>query len=536
MMRGSRARYQVDANQELFALGAANTISAFFRAYPITGSFSRSSVNASSGVRTPLAGVATGLIVMLALMWLTPVFYYVPKASLAAVIIMSVVRLVEWHEVPHLWARDREDLLVAGVSFALCLLINTEYGIIAGSTVAVGFLLYHTARPKYAVVRGGGFSRFTSAATAPTTTTATPTEAVAGSGASDAADGVESLDAGASSPSVGVGAAVTASRAAAAGTHTAAPAHMVPSAPATHIGHAHTEDVLVTTPFQFQPGVVHTKAVRVPGGWDNQRRVLIPLGTMVFSLRGPLVAACSTHFTQSLQFELNIVRGHFRPHFLLNGPHIGTSTTPTTIPGATLQSQSHPVHTGAVPEVSRDGGGGVASSDASAGGASDVSGGGSVHAPRPRAPSRLEERLVDVHLDTLGPGAPGYAHLILDMAGVPWIDSAGLTALETVIKAARDGVYSSSRGVQRGQSEAEGGSSNGAEGDGDDVEAGAVGANTANTAVVPVMDIYLCGLCNPVWRQLRRTRVLHELIPQSHCCPTVRAAVQHIRGLHTPAY
>ena len=90
---------------------------------------------------------------MLSLMLLTPVFFYVPKAALAAVIIMSVVRMVEWHEVPRLWAHDREDLVVAVVSFLLCLLINTEYGIIAGATIASSISGPHDA----STARRGGF-------------------------------------------------------------------------------------------------------------------------------------------------------------------------------------------------------------------------------------------------------------------------------------------------------------------------------------------------------------------------------------------
>lgn len=76
---GRRNGYSVDTCQELVALGAANVVGSFLQSYPVTGSFSRTSVNAQSGVSTPAAGVLTGTIVMLALLLLTPAFYYVPK-------------------------------------------------------------------------------------------------------------------------------------------------------------------------------------------------------------------------------------------------------------------------------------------------------------------------------------------------------------------------------------------------------------------------------------------------------------------------
>lgn len=79
---GRRNGYSVDTCQELVALGAANVVGSFLQSYPVTGSFSRTSVNAQSGVSTPAAGVLTGTIVMLALLLLTPAFYYVPKVCI----------------------------------------------------------------------------------------------------------------------------------------------------------------------------------------------------------------------------------------------------------------------------------------------------------------------------------------------------------------------------------------------------------------------------------------------------------------------
>lgn len=77
--------HHVDASQEMIAIGLTNMVGAFFNSMPVTGSFSRSMVNAASGAETPLGGLLTGSLVLLALQFLTPYFYYIPNASLAAV-------------------------------------------------------------------------------------------------------------------------------------------------------------------------------------------------------------------------------------------------------------------------------------------------------------------------------------------------------------------------------------------------------------------------------------------------------------------
>lgn len=98
----------MDATQELFAIGVCNVASSFVQAYPTTGSLSRSAVNNSSGVRTPLGGLYTGLLVLIALLFFTPYFFYIPKASLAAIIIAAVVFMVEVKVVKPMWRTKSE--------------------------------------------------------------------------------------------------------------------------------------------------------------------------------------------------------------------------------------------------------------------------------------------------------------------------------------------------------------------------------------------------------------------------------------------
>lgn len=93
----------VDATQELLAIGTSNVVNSFVQGFPGTGSLSRGAVNNASGVRTPLGSLYTGVLVILALMFMTPLFYYIPKAALASIIIAAVVFMVEVRVVKPMW-------------------------------------------------------------------------------------------------------------------------------------------------------------------------------------------------------------------------------------------------------------------------------------------------------------------------------------------------------------------------------------------------------------------------------------------------
>ncbi|XP_072044632.1 sodium-independent sulfate anion transporter-like isoform X2 [Amphiura filiformis] len=147
--------YKVESNQELIALGACNLANSFVSAYPTTGSFSRSAINSQSGVRTPAGGIVTGAIVLLALQFLTPAFNYIPKASLAAVIIYSVIFMVDYEIVPQLWKVKKIDLLPLLATFFLSLVLGVEYGTIIGIGVDMMLLLYPIAKPGYQVEKNG---------------------------------------------------------------------------------------------------------------------------------------------------------------------------------------------------------------------------------------------------------------------------------------------------------------------------------------------------------------------------------------------
>ncbi|XP_056303840.1 sodium-independent sulfate anion transporter [Danio aesculapii] len=147
---GSKNNYRIDANQELFAIGLTNIMGSFVSAYPVTGSFGRTAVNSQTGVCSPAGGIVTSVIVLLSLAFLMPLFFYIPKASLAAVIICAVSPMVDFRVPLHIWRVKRLDLLPFLVTFLLSFW-EVQYGIVGGVLVSGFMLLYITARPKVKV-------------------------------------------------------------------------------------------------------------------------------------------------------------------------------------------------------------------------------------------------------------------------------------------------------------------------------------------------------------------------------------------------
>lgn len=99
---------RIDASQEMISIGVANLLGSCFSSMVVTGSFSRTTVNHASGVQTPLGGFFTGIMVLLSLQFLLPYFYYIPKSSLAAVIICAVMNMVEFPLLCSMWKTKRE--------------------------------------------------------------------------------------------------------------------------------------------------------------------------------------------------------------------------------------------------------------------------------------------------------------------------------------------------------------------------------------------------------------------------------------------
>uniref|UniRef100_A0A4W3JXY7 Solute carrier family 26 member 11 n=1 Tax=Callorhinchus milii TaxID=7868 RepID=A0A4W3JXY7_CALMI len=148
----SQNNYRIDPNQELIAIGSTNILGSFVSSYPVTGSFGRTAVNSQTGVCSPAGGIITGTIVLLSLAFLTPLFYYVPKAALAAVIICAVLPVFDGGIIAKLWKVKKLDLLPFFASFLGCFW-EIQYGILAGMVLSGIILFYNIARPdaKHAV-------------------------------------------------------------------------------------------------------------------------------------------------------------------------------------------------------------------------------------------------------------------------------------------------------------------------------------------------------------------------------------------------
>jgi len=143
----------IDATRELVALSMSNIFGSFFSSMPVTGSFSRSAVNHASGVQTPIGGIYTGTLVLLALGILTPYFQYIPKAALSAVIISAVIFMIEYEVVKPLWRCSRRELLTVTLTLVLSLCVGVEIGLLSGVFLDVAFLVQRTARPVITIDR-----------------------------------------------------------------------------------------------------------------------------------------------------------------------------------------------------------------------------------------------------------------------------------------------------------------------------------------------------------------------------------------------
>lgn len=144
--------YRVDANQELLALGLSNIGGALFRSFTTAGSFTRSAVNFSAGARTGLSSIIGAAVVAVALLFLTPVFFYLPKAMLAAIIIMAVVGLVDYKEALRLWKTDKRDFYTLMTTFIITLTLGIETGVASGVVLSVAQLIYRSSKPHVAVL------------------------------------------------------------------------------------------------------------------------------------------------------------------------------------------------------------------------------------------------------------------------------------------------------------------------------------------------------------------------------------------------
>jgi len=146
-LEAKQDEYKLRPNQELIALGLSNIIGSWFKAYPSTSSFSRSAINQESGATTGMASLVSVVMVLLTLLFLTPLFYHLPKTVLAAIIIVAVFGLVNAKEAIFLWKANNLDFWLLVVTFFSTLLFGIEYGIMIGVGLSLIILIFRTSRP-----------------------------------------------------------------------------------------------------------------------------------------------------------------------------------------------------------------------------------------------------------------------------------------------------------------------------------------------------------------------------------------------------
>ncbi|ART82062.1 sodium-independent anion transporter [Oceanisphaera profunda] len=148
----AKRRQRIEPNQELIGLGAANIGSALSGGFPVTGGFSRSVVNFDAGAQTPAAGAFTAMGIALAALFLTPLLYFLPQATLAATIIVAVLALIDLPAIKRTWQYSRSDFSAMLVTILLTLSQGVEIGIMAGVGLSLLLFLYRTSQPHSALV------------------------------------------------------------------------------------------------------------------------------------------------------------------------------------------------------------------------------------------------------------------------------------------------------------------------------------------------------------------------------------------------
>ena len=154
--------YKVDPNQELIALGASNVFGSILQSYPVTGGFSRTAVADQAGAKTGMAAIVSAIVVLLTLLFLTPLFYYLPKALLASIIMVAVFGLIDFKYPIRLLKYRLDEFVLLLVTFCITLTVGITQGIGVGVLLSMILLVYRTSKPHIAelgIVKGTSLLR-----------------------------------------------------------------------------------------------------------------------------------------------------------------------------------------------------------------------------------------------------------------------------------------------------------------------------------------------------------------------------------------
>tara|TARA_R110001583_G_scaffold122623_1_gene273933 strand:- start:5483 stop:7219 length:1737 start_codon:yes stop_codon:yes gene_type:complete len=144
--------YKVNPNQELIAIGLGNIVGSFFQTYPATGGLSRTAVNNQVGAKTPLAAIISGFVVGFTLLFLTPLFYYLPNAVLGAIIVVAVFGLLDFSVPKQLLRYSKRELIILNTTLIVTVTVGIKEGILTGIILSMAMLIYRSTKPHIAIL------------------------------------------------------------------------------------------------------------------------------------------------------------------------------------------------------------------------------------------------------------------------------------------------------------------------------------------------------------------------------------------------
>ena len=148
----AKRREQIELDQELIGLGAANIAVSFFGGFPVCGGFSRSVVNFDAGAATPAAGLMTAVLIACVALMFTPILYWLPKVALASIILVAVYPLLDFSALGKSWQYSKADFVAVSITLFLTLLVGVEIGLASGVLASILMHLYKTSQPHVAVI------------------------------------------------------------------------------------------------------------------------------------------------------------------------------------------------------------------------------------------------------------------------------------------------------------------------------------------------------------------------------------------------
>jgi SulP family sulfate permease len=149
---GNKYGYDIDANRELTALGLANLSASVSQGYAVSGSLGRSALNATAGAKTPIAAIVTALSILLIALFLTPLFTYLPNVALAAILVVSSLRLIDTREIRYLFNVKITEGLLLVFTFVVTLIFGVMPGLLLGIVASILLFITLNTRPYTAIL------------------------------------------------------------------------------------------------------------------------------------------------------------------------------------------------------------------------------------------------------------------------------------------------------------------------------------------------------------------------------------------------